>query len=157
MVRCSAWLGHGLDSAKPTPIKITRITGKLRSGHFTPKEAQSTVLKLSRRTHTEIKLPRLSPDQKPTLQSRAHASALTTQAQRPGPRDATIANRDAMPGSLQRMVRPQSRHTPLKCQINPVRTTETAHAAKNPIRITIRSILVNCLRRRIKMIATHTQ
>jgi hypothetical protein len=30
---------------------------------------------------------------------------LTTQAQRPGARDATIANRDAMPGSLQRMVR----------------------------------------------------
>ena len=32
---------------------------------------------------------------------------LTTQAQRPGTRDATIANRDAMPGSLQRMVRRQ--------------------------------------------------
>jgi hypothetical protein len=31
---------------------------------------------------------------------------LTTQAQRPGPRDATIANWDALPGSLQRMVRP---------------------------------------------------
>ena len=30
--------------------------------------------------------------------------SLTTQAQRPGTRDATIANRDAMPGSLQRMV-----------------------------------------------------
>lgn len=29
----------------------------------------------------------------------------TTQAQRPGPRAATIANRDAMPGSLHRMVR----------------------------------------------------
>jgi hypothetical protein len=29
---------------------------------------------------------------------------LTTQAQRPGARDATIANYDAMPGSLQRMV-----------------------------------------------------
>jgi glycerol kinase len=28
----------------------------------------------------------------------------TTQAQRPGARDATIANPDAMPGSLQRMV-----------------------------------------------------
>lgn len=31
---------------------------------------------------------------------------VATQAQRPGTRDATIANRDAMPGSLQRMVRP---------------------------------------------------
>ena len=30
----------------------------------------------------------------------------TTQAQRPGARDATITNRDAMPGSLQRMDRP---------------------------------------------------
>ena len=30
---------------------------------------------------------------------------LTTQAQRPGARDATIENRDAMPGSLQGMVR----------------------------------------------------
>ena len=34
-------------------------------------------------------------------------SGLTTQAQRPGPQDVWIANRDAMPGSLQRMVRPQ--------------------------------------------------
>ena len=31
-------------------------------------------------------------------------SRLTTQAQRPGARDAMIANHDAMPGSLQRMV-----------------------------------------------------
>jgi hypothetical protein len=37
-------------------------------------------------------------------------SRLTPQAQRPGTRDATIANRDAMPGSLQRMVRPRHRH-----------------------------------------------
>ena len=36
----------------------------------------------------------------------------TTQAQRPGARDATIANRDAMPGSLQRMVRPRHSVTP---------------------------------------------
>ena len=34
-----------------------------------------------------------------------YESRLTTQAQRPGPRDATIANRGVMPGSLQRMVR----------------------------------------------------
>jgi hypothetical protein len=33
---------------------------------------------------------------------------LTTQAQRPGPRDATIANPGVMPGSLQRMVRRQN-------------------------------------------------
>ena len=32
------------------------------------------------------------------------SSGLTTQAQRPGPRDAMIANHDAPPGSLQRMV-----------------------------------------------------
>ncbi len=32
------------------------------------------------------------------------ACRLTTQAQRPGARDAWIANHDAMPGSLQRMV-----------------------------------------------------
>jgi hypothetical protein len=31
---------------------------------------------------------------------------LTIRAQRPGARDATIANHDAMPGSLQRIVRP---------------------------------------------------
>ena len=37
------------------------------------------------------------------------ASRLTTQAQRPGPRDAMIANHDAMPGSLQRMVRPHQK------------------------------------------------
>ena len=41
---------------------------------------------------------------------------LTTQAQRPGARDATIANRDAMPGSLQRMVSPRRRHL----SINPL-------------------------------------
>jgi hypothetical protein len=33
-------------------------------------------------------------------------AGLTTQAQRPGPRDATVANRDAPPGSLQRLVNP---------------------------------------------------
>jgi hypothetical protein len=36
---------------------------------------------------------------------------LTTQAQRPCPRDATIANHDAMSGSLQRMVRPLTQST----------------------------------------------
>jgi hypothetical protein len=41
--------------------------------------------------------------------SRVTRHRLTTQAQRPGTRDATIANRGVMPGSLQRMVRP--RHT----------------------------------------------
>ena len=40
----------------------------------------------------------------------ARVSRLTTQAQRPGLRDATIANHGVMPGSLQRMVRPQHRH-----------------------------------------------
>src|ERR687890_19664 len=37
-------------------------------------------------------------------------SRLTTQAQRPGPRDATIATGMRWPGSLQRMVRPRCRH-----------------------------------------------
>ncbi len=37
----------------------------------------------------------------------ARECGLTTQAQRPGTRDATIANHGDMPGSLQRMV---SRH-----------------------------------------------
>ena len=36
----------------------------------------------------------------------AHFLCLTTQAQRPGPRDAWIATRARWPGSLQRMVRP---------------------------------------------------
>jgi len=36
------------------------------------------------------------------------SSGLTTQAQRPGPRDATIATAMLPPGSLQRMVRPTS-------------------------------------------------
>ena len=40
-------------------------------------------------------------------QRRSYILDITTQAQRPGTRDAMIANRDAMPGSLQRMVRPR--------------------------------------------------
>ena len=49
---------------------------------------------------------------------------LTTQAQRPGARDATIANRDAMPGSLQRMVRPLNvvNHNLSPTSVEPTRT-----------------------------------
>src|SRR5436190_5053784 len=45
---------------------------------------------------------------------------LTTQAQRPGARDAWIANPDAPPGSLQRMVRPRRSHTQKSLCQNPL-------------------------------------
>jgi len=47
------------------------------------------------------------------MRSNTRISGLTTQAQRPGPRDATIATATLMPGSLQRMVRRHHRHLSL--------------------------------------------
>jgi hypothetical protein len=48
----------------------------------------------------------------------------TTQAQRPGPRDATIATGARWPGSLQRMVRPLTlkleNHKLFHCQMLPI-------------------------------------
>ena len=51
-------------------------------------------------------------------------SGLTTQAQRPGTRDAAIANRDAMPGSLQRMVANQP---------SPRRGNDVSNKATQPV------------------------
>gem|GEM_PF-6633218 len=61
---------------------------------------------------------------------------LTTQAQRPGPRDATIATVARWPGSLQRIVRP--RHTPSSVTVTmthsacaSLRTDETARPCRS--------------------------
>src|ERR1044071_5394862 len=53
-----------------------------------------------------------SNDQPSCPDDAAHSvrSGLTTQAQRPGARDATIATTTRPPGSLQRMVRPRVSH-----------------------------------------------
>jgi hypothetical protein len=57
-------------------------------------------------------------------------SRLTTQAQRPGPRGVWIATRGRWPGSLQRMVRRQSRHI-----INPSAKSESCLMVANPWRL----------------------
>ena len=62
-------------------------------------------------------------------------SRLTTQAQRPGPRDATIATVTRWPGSLQRMVRHQPRHT-LIVVVETVATNRLTAAAWARLKVT---------------------
>jgi len=75
-----------------------------------------------------------------TEKSHGVRSGLTIQAQRPGTRDATIANRDAMPGSLQRMVRGH-RHPKLPPRFGVTKKTmaATPHNAKRRMAANIRS------------------
>ena len=56
-------------------------------------------------THTNSKQERKTEREYFGPSVHSARSGLTTQAQRPGTRDEWIANHDAMPGSLQRMVR----------------------------------------------------
>ncbi len=57
------------------------------------------------KTNAQLSIQEIIPTVAGRLSSRIDFIGLTTQAQRPGARDAAIANHDAMPGSLQRMVR----------------------------------------------------
>ena len=68
-------------------------------------QTPSTTLRTRRRSH------RLHTSQADYPCRKRQSRLRTTQAQRTGPRDATIATRARWPGSLQRMVRPTVSHT----------------------------------------------
>jgi hypothetical protein len=55
-----------------------------------------------------LSIQRRTSDAQPLTSATQNAGRVTTQAQRPGPRDAWIATTARWPGSLQRMVRPRS-------------------------------------------------
>jgi hypothetical protein len=80
--------GRPPEFVKPRKLVATVGAVTLRGKHQTPRRQTNS-------TNKRIKMCFFI----------AKASGLTTQAQRPGTRDATIANHGVMPGSLQRMVR----------------------------------------------------
>src|SRR5205823_590200 len=67
----------------------------------------------------------------PALDQARDGSGLTTQAQRPGARDATIATATLMPGSLQRMVERLGDHKCKRVRMVPKMTGAQARASPN--------------------------
>src|SRR5262245_53633676 len=101
-LRCSAWLG---DAPRPRGANDDAL--KLR-GVLMTKDSEGPAMKLKpseRPTHCTA-TARLGTKLLVSYNGVTRCR-LTTQAQRPGARDATIATTTPPPGSLQRMVRPR--------------------------------------------------